>query len=162
MRDGSPNHLFPAGSLAGFRPSAKSLFWNILAVSPCGSRFCQDRFRSKLPNPFGINILGSLTEKMWFDQPHAKSLFWKILPVSSCGSRFCADSTRSEANKSLRMNILEKPIEKNRRHRSATLPCPIAPRRLEDQRRGRQVHMSSRQARPTAIQGATRKPLDAA
>ncbi len=112
MREASPHHLFLGNSLTGFRPSAKSLFQNILAVSPCGSRFCEDHFRSKLHNSFGINILEILTEKMWSDQSHAKSLFWKILPVSPCGSIFCADSARSEVSKSLRMNILKKSTEK--------------------------------------------------
>ncbi len=106
MREDSPNQFFPADSLTSFRPSAKSLFQNILPVSPCGSRFCQDRFPSKQPNPFGINILEILTEKIWSDQLHAKSLFWKILPVSLCGSRFCARCSPLPSHKWLRMNIL--------------------------------------------------------
>jgi hypothetical protein len=108
MRAGSPNQFFPADSLTDFRPSAKSLFRNILPVSPYGSRFCQDQFLSKLSNLFRINILEILTRKIWSDQSHAKSLFWKILAISPWGSRFCACCSPVPPNKLLRMNILGK------------------------------------------------------
>jgi hypothetical protein len=112
MRKGSPNQFSIASSLNGDRPGAKSLSRNILPVSPCGSRFCPDPVRSKLPKSFIINILGNLTKKMWSHRSQAKSLSWNILPVSSCGSRFCTDPTGSIQSKSLRMNTLEKYREK--------------------------------------------------
>ena len=115
MRECSPDPFAPAGSLNGSRTGAKSLFRNILPLSPCGSRFCPDHSRSELSNPFGINILGILAEKMGsgpVPQSSAKSLFWKILPLSCCRSRFCKHEDRAPTSKSLRMNILEKWTEK--------------------------------------------------
>ena len=41
----------------GSRSEAKSLFQNILPVSPCGSRFWQDRAGSRSHKPLEINIL---------------------------------------------------------------------------------------------------------
>ena len=112
MREGSPNVFSKACSPNGLRPGAKSLLRNILALSRCGSRFCPDTLRSKLPKSSRINILGRLAGKIWSHRTQAKSLFWNILPASSCGSRFCTDQTRSAPSKSLRMNILEKRREK--------------------------------------------------
>ena len=158
MRERSPNQFSTAGSPSGLRTGAKSLFRNILAVSPCGSRFCQDPLRSKLPKSFRINILGIPTEKMWSDCSQPKSLFWNILPVSSCGSIFCPDQTRSPLTKSLRMNILEKKREKNveTSGHEATLPSPA--NHPPDQPRGSEAHRNSPQDRPTANQGAKQTP----
>jgi hypothetical protein len=161
MREGSPKQFSTADSLNSLRPGAKSLFQNILAVSPCGSRFCPDPLRSKRTKPFRINILRSLTEKVWSDRSQANSLFWKILPVSSCGSRFCKDPGRSLRIKSLRMNILEKAREKNCGRRSCQTPSPNLAKQPTRSGHGREAHTSSRQDRPTANQGTRRKLLDA-
>ena len=107
--------------------TGKSLFQNILRVSPCGSIFCPDPFRSKLPKSFRINILVILMKKMWIDCRQAKSLFCNILAVSPWGSRFCEDPAGSIPGKSLRMNILEKWKEKKWRRPSRNIPRPIPP-----------------------------------
>jgi len=125
MREGSPNQFSAAGFLNGLRSEAKSLFRNILAVSPCGSRFCRDPLRSRLHKSFIINILRGLTGKMWSDRSQPKSLFWNILHVSSCGSRFYKDPSRSISDKSLRMNILEKARKKIAGVDPVKLPWPI-------------------------------------
>jgi hypothetical protein len=143
MREGSPNQ-------GCIRPEAKSLYRNILAVSPCGSRFCRDPFRFKRTKSFRIKILRSLLEKMWSDRSQAKSLFWNILAVSSCGSRFCKDPRQAIQDKPLRMNILEKEREKNCGRRSCQAPSPHPAKQPTRSGHGRQVHTSSRQDRPTA------------
>ena len=160
MRESSPNQFSPAGSPRGLLPGAKSLFRNILAVSPCGSRFCPDPLRSKRTKPFRINILRSLTEKMWSHRSQAKSLFWKILPVSSCGSRFCKDPRRSSPDKSLRMNILEKAREKNWRRRSYQAPLNPA-KQATKSGHGREAHTTPRHDSPHHEATNTKEPLDA-
>jgi len=49
----------------GPRTAAKSLFWNILAVSLCGSRFCEDRLECPGDKSLWINILRERAEKYW-------------------------------------------------------------------------------------------------
>ena len=134
MREGSPNQCSSAASLNGLRPEAKSLFRNILAVSPYGSRFCPDPFRSKRTKPFRINILRTMTEKMWSDRSHAKSLFWNVLPVSYCGSIFCKDPRQAIQDKPLRMNILEK--EREKKLRASILSGSLAQSRQTTQQIG--------------------------
>jgi hypothetical protein len=162
MREGSPNQFATAGFLNGLRSGAKSLFRNILAVSPCGSRFCRHPLRQKRTKSFRINILRSLIEKMWSDRSQAKSLFWNILPVSSCGSRFCKDIGQSIPDKSLRMNILEKAREKNCRRRFLSGSLAQAAKHPTRSGQGTEAHTSSR---PNSLHGeaTTRaKLLDAA
>src|SRR6266536_1051228 len=65
MREDSPNQLSTPGSLNGRRTQAKSLFWNILAVSPCSSRFCKDLDRSIPNKSLRMNILEKAREKKW-------------------------------------------------------------------------------------------------
>jgi hypothetical protein len=157
MREGSPNQFSTASALNELQLGANSLFRNILAVSPCGSRFCPDALRSKQSKSFRINILGSMTEKMWGDRFQAKSLFWRILPVSSFGSRFWKDPSQSLPGKSLRMNILEKAREKNRRRRSCQAPLPNpAKQPTRSGPRGKRIRVLVRIA-PTANQGTRRK-----
>ena len=161
MRECSPNQFVPAGSLNGPRTGAKSLFRNILPISPCGSGFCPDHSRPKLSNPFGINILGILTEKMWhglFPQSSAKSLLWKILPLSSCGSRFCKHMHRSTTSKSLRMNILEKWTEKMCSVDSRGVRRTIASRRQGSETRQANL-LGFRESSHTARR--SKEPLDA-
>jgi hypothetical protein len=57
MCDGSPSKFCTADAVSGSRPAAKSLFWNILAVSHYGSRFCGDQGVSRDCKLFEINIL---------------------------------------------------------------------------------------------------------
>jgi hypothetical protein len=161
MREGSPNQFSTAYFLNGPCPQVKSLFRNILPVSPCGSRFCPPPDRSNQPNSFRINILEIVTEKIWSDRSQVKSLFWNILPVNSCGSRFCGDQDRYQASKSLIMNILEKWREKNRRHppRQALLPCPAQPPPNQGARKASPHELSARSAHRES--SPTRKPLDA-
>ena len=135
----------------------KSLFQNILRVSPCGSIFCPDSFGSRLSKSFRINILVILTKKMWRDCYQAKSLFCNILAVSPWGSRFCEDPAGSIPGKSLRMNILEKWKEKKWRRPSPNIPLPIPPNHPPDKEHGGRAHMSSRQDRSTANEPSRRK-----
>src|ERR1019366_4354184 len=95
MREGSPNPGSTSDLLNGPQPAAKSLLWNILQVSPCGSRFCGDAHPIPTPQVIQNQNLRKKNEKMESDQVRAKSLFQNILPVSSCSSIFCADSTLS-------------------------------------------------------------------
>jgi len=58
MHEGSTNNF-----ITGDKFEAKSLFENILAVSPCGSGFCPDPPRSRARKFLGIRILGKVTKK---------------------------------------------------------------------------------------------------
>jgi hypothetical protein len=58
MHEGSTNNF-----ITGDKFEAKSLFQNILAVSPCGSRFCPDPAISRARKFLGIRILGKVTKK---------------------------------------------------------------------------------------------------
>jgi hypothetical protein len=162
MRECPPKPFSTTDTPVGSQLQAKSLFQNNLAVSPCGSKFCGDSFRSKLTKSFRINILGSITEKMWSERAQAKSLFWNILSVSPCGSIFCEDLNRSLPNKSLRMNILEKAREKKWRSRSCQAPSLCPANQPTGSRRGKEAHTSPRHDSPTANQRTRRKTLDAA
>jgi hypothetical protein len=57
MHNGSPNERCTGGLLADSGLAAKSLFQNILPVSPCDSRFWQDRILSQSHKSFEIKIL---------------------------------------------------------------------------------------------------------
>lgn len=83
----------PVEGCGFFRPRAKSLFRKILAISPCGSRFCEETSRPLRSNPLRMNILRESWKKTRRNLYAAKSLFWKILAVSPCGSRFCEDAS---------------------------------------------------------------------
>ena len=63
MREGSPNKLSIADPLSGSRTGAKSLFRNILAVSPCGSIFCLYPALSPTRKLLRMSILGKEDEK---------------------------------------------------------------------------------------------------
>ena len=112
MREGSPNPGSTSDLLHGPQSAAKSLLWNILQVSPCGSRFCAGPHPIPTPQVIQNQDFRKKNEKMESDQVRAKSLFQNILPASSCSSIFCADSTLSQPCKLLRMNILEKGTKK--------------------------------------------------
>src|SRR5450631_4011584 len=65
MREGSPNKFSTADPLlSGSRIEAKSLFRNILAPSPCGSRFYPDPTRSAPRKFLGMSILDKRKKKM--------------------------------------------------------------------------------------------------
>src|SRR5450631_1660277 len=65
MREGSPNKFSTADPLlSGSRIEAKSLFRNILAPSPCGSRFYPDPTRSAPRKFLGMSILEKRKKKM--------------------------------------------------------------------------------------------------
>ena len=68
MREGSCNQFFLTDPPNGVQFEAKSLFRNILAVSPCGSRFYPDPARSPPRKLLRMNILGGLKKKMCEDQ----------------------------------------------------------------------------------------------
>lgn len=91
---------------------AKSLFRNILPVSPCDSRFCGDASQPLQDNPLRMNILGESSKRECSPPYPAKSLFWKILRVGPYGSRFYAGAAHLRTSKSFRMNILEKSTKK--------------------------------------------------
>jgi hypothetical protein len=78
MHNGFPNDCSTVGLVGGSKPGSKSLFRNILPVSPCGSRFWQDRDPSPSHKPFEIKILEEWGEKKVGDhfrlRPHAGSI----------------------------------------------------------------------------------------
>src|SRR6266567_3119890 len=84
----SRNQFSTADPLNGRQPRAKSLFRNILAISPCASRFYLESSRYPLPKSLRINILADRAEKMCANRnlnhrnSEAKSLFRNILAVS--------------------------------------------------------------------------------
>jgi hypothetical protein len=63
MHNGFPKHWFTAGLLGCSKPAAKSLFRNILPVSPCGSIFWQDQAVSLPPKSLEINNLEERAKK---------------------------------------------------------------------------------------------------
>src|SRR5450631_1653033 len=81
MREGSPNPFSPGNRTVILSKAKdlctrwqrhrsrrgselKSLFQNILAVSPCGSRFCPESGRYPLPKLLRINTLAKRTKKI--------------------------------------------------------------------------------------------------
>jgi hypothetical protein len=64
MREGSPIKFSTADPLSGSRTAAKSLFRNILAVSPCGSRFWGDQGVSPRGKFLWINTLEERMKKI--------------------------------------------------------------------------------------------------
>jgi hypothetical protein len=78
MHNGFPNECSTVGLVGGSKPGSKSLFRNILPVSPCGSIFWQDRGPSPSHKSFGISILEEWGEKKVGDhftlRPHAGSI----------------------------------------------------------------------------------------
>jgi hypothetical protein len=64
MRAGSPNQFCTIHPLRGSQPECKSLFRNILAASPFGSRFCRDRTLSATHKFLRMSILGNHEEKI--------------------------------------------------------------------------------------------------
>lgn len=90
MREGSPNKFSTADPLSGSRTGAKSLFRNILAISPCDSIFCLHPALSptrKLPR---MSILGKEDEKKLGDI-HIPTLFAQLrlgrVPAKTDSSR---------------------------------------------------------------------------
>jgi hypothetical protein len=63
MRDRSPNKLSNANPAKRSQFAAKSLFWNILPVSHCGSIFCRQATGFSSCNANEINILAQSEEK---------------------------------------------------------------------------------------------------
>ena len=102
----------------------KSLFRNILPISPYGSRFCRPICLSLSSKSFGMNILATSKKKIVrastklrpirAQTPGANSLLRKILRVSPVGSRFCRASSLSVSCKLFRMNILKETSKKLR------------------------------------------------
>jgi hypothetical protein len=78
MHNGLPNECSTVGLVGGSKPGSKSLFRKILPVSPCGSRFWQDRDPSPSHKSFEIRILEEWGEKKVGDhftlRPHAGSI----------------------------------------------------------------------------------------
>ncbi len=105
MHAGSPNRFSTTDPLTNSHCGVKSLFRNILAVSPCESIFCPHPALSPSSKCLRMNILAISTRK-YSGESEPKSLSQNILAVSPCGSRFCADTGLSKTSKSLRMNIL--------------------------------------------------------
>jgi hypothetical protein len=64
MRASSPNQFSTARPLSGFQSAAKSLFWKILPVSPCHSRFCEQLVVSPPSNLNEIKILAQRQKKI--------------------------------------------------------------------------------------------------
>lgn len=91
---------------------AKSLFCNILPLSPCGSRFCGSLALSITCKSFKNNILQRSIPKNTNPNPAAKSLFPNILRVSSLNAIFYREIATSIFAKLLRINILDSRREK--------------------------------------------------
>jgi hypothetical protein len=87
MHNGFSNECSTVGLVGGSKPGSKSLFRNILPVSPCGSRFWQDRDPTPSHKSFEIKILEEWDEKKVGDhftlRPHARSIAIAGLPPSS-------------------------------------------------------------------------------
>ncbi len=64
MRESSPNKFSPTDPRRTSQSDAKSLFRNILAVSPCGSIFCPDQRGIPTANFFRMSILDDYKEKI--------------------------------------------------------------------------------------------------
>ena len=64
MRECSPDKFSTTALLSGAQSTAKSLFWNILAISPYGSRFCADSTLYQLHKFLRMNILGKQKKKI--------------------------------------------------------------------------------------------------
>ena len=116
MREGSLNPNSTTDFLNGSHSAGNSLFWNILQISPCRSRFYAEPHSVPNRQVFQNQYFTKPNEKVGTDHSAAKSVFWNILRVTPCGSRFCADSTLSPPTKSLRMSILEKGMKKTGGH----------------------------------------------
>ncbi len=65
MRESSPNQFVKKPPVSSLKTEAKSLFREILAISPYGSRFCPDRLISTNANSNEMRILGRYSKKMW-------------------------------------------------------------------------------------------------
>src|SRR5450631_2864040 len=63
MRESSPNNFSTSAPLSGSHSQAKSLFRNILAISPCGSIFYPDPTRSIAHNYLRMNTLENRQKK---------------------------------------------------------------------------------------------------
>src|SRR5271167_1691544 len=73
MREGPPSNSSTADPKRGSQSEAKSLFRNILAVSPSGSRFYPDPSIPSTHKPLRMNILADQKKKYWISirSPHA-------------------------------------------------------------------------------------------
>src|SRR6266496_1728396 len=117
MRTDSPNQFLMTDLRTSPQFETKSLFSNILALSPCHSIFYPDTSRFRQDKSFRINSLWKAVQKNQTDQLgefEANPLFQKILAISRCPSIFYLNEPLSARSKSLRMNILEKRSKKNR------------------------------------------------
>jgi hypothetical protein len=63
MRESQTNKFSPTDLVNGSLSEAKSLFRNILATSPCGSRFCPDSAIPRAHKSLGMSILGKMEKK---------------------------------------------------------------------------------------------------
>ena len=72
MRESSRNHFSTASPVNRFQFEAKSLFRNILAVTPCGSRFYLDQASLRVSKLLRIKILGKPQKKIWSDYGRTK------------------------------------------------------------------------------------------
>jgi len=73
MREASTNKFVTTDLLSDSRSDAKSLFWKILAISPCGSIFCLASGISLVRKLLGMNILGETIKKNYERYASAKS-----------------------------------------------------------------------------------------
>src|SRR6266571_1084292 len=109
MRQGSPSNVRTIVSPTGSQPGSKSLFQNILDVSPYTSRFYPYPSFPAFHKLLRMSILEEQRKEVGSRHSpkfECKSLLQKILPISPYPSRFWRDLARSSPSKSLRMNIL--------------------------------------------------------
>jgi hypothetical protein len=105
MHDRSNNKV-----ITGSRSGAKSLFQNILAVSPCGSRFCPYPTLSRARKFLGMRILGKRMKKI------SRDIFTQI-PVDRTRARLRPADSRGR----LSPHFLSTDDGRNRK-------LPLAPR----------------------------------
>jgi hypothetical protein len=73
MREHSANTFSMSDLFSGLSPEAKSLFRNILAVTPCDSGFCVGSGISRVRKLLEMNILGERIKKNYERYTSAKS-----------------------------------------------------------------------------------------
>ena len=96
MRESSPNNFSTSAPLSGSHSQANPLFWNILAVSPCGSRFCPDPTRSLAHNCLRMNTLENRQKKIWRDICQSKSPLLNRSETTELGTGYSSYPQRQE------------------------------------------------------------------
>jgi len=111
MREGSSNQFSTTAPRSGSRSASNSLFHKILAVSPCGSRFCSDSILSPPRKFLRIRILEKGKKKIWGGAPRQDSP---------------GNATRS-AQRSVHLARISLDVHRLRVSRDGNLRTPVCP-----------------------------------